>query len=65
MKTICHEISNLDLIVEIGDIGTKRVIIHDLRLQYRGFAATVYKWLTEPSLVEFVNFLTDQEAMIK
>lgn len=31
----------------------KRIIVHGLRLEYRGFVADVQRWPTQPSLVDF------------
>ncbi|KAM1879682.1 hypothetical protein ACFX14_041524 [Malus domestica] len=43
----------------------KRIIIHGLRPEYRGFIAAIQGWPTQPSLVEFENLLAGQEAMAK
>ncbi|KAE8669328.1 tir-nbs resistance protein [Hibiscus syriacus] len=43
----------------------KRIIVHGLRPEYRGFVAAVQGWPTQPSLVEFENLLAGQEAMVK
>ena len=65
IKTICREISKLDLKAPIGETRIKRIIIHGLRPEYRGFVADVQEWPTQSSLVEFENFLVGQEAMAK
>ncbi|KAM1503528.1 hypothetical protein ACFXTO_028754 [Malus domestica] len=65
VKSICHEISELDPSAAIVESKIKRIIIHGLRPEYRGFVAAVQGWLTQPSLVEFENFLADQEALAK
>ena len=41
----------------------KRIIIHDLRPEFRGFVAKVHGWKNQPSLVEFENVLAGQEAL--
>jgi len=65
VKSICREISELDPTAAIGEARIKRIIVHGLRPEYRSFVAAVQGWPTQPSLVEFENLLTDQEAMAK
>ncbi|KAM0985458.1 hypothetical protein PS2_012493 [Malus domestica] len=65
VKLICREISELDPTAPIGKTRMKRIIIHGLRPEYRGFIAAIQGWLTQPSLVEFENLLAGQEAMAK
>ncbi|KAJ7971762.1 Retrovirus-related Pol polyprotein from transposon TNT 1-94 [Quillaja saponaria] len=65
VKSICHEISELDPTVPIGVTRMKRIIIHGLRQEFRGFVAVVQGWLNQPSLVEFENLLASQEVMTK
>ncbi|KAE8704559.1 tir-nbs resistance protein [Hibiscus syriacus] len=65
VKSICHEILELDLTSPIRETRVKRISIHGLRPEYRGFVATVQGWPTKPSLVEFENLLVGQEAMAK
>ncbi|KAF2312969.1 hypothetical protein GH714_002268 [Hevea brasiliensis] len=43
----------------------KRIIIHGLKPEVRGFIAAVQGWPNQPSLVEFENLLAGQEAMAK
>ncbi|CAL2236840.1 unnamed protein product [Prunus armeniaca] len=65
VKSICREISDLDPNATIVESRIKRIIIHGLRPEYQGFVAPVQGWPTQLSLVEFENFLVDQEAMAK
>jgi len=65
VKSICREISELDPTAAIGEARIKRIIVHGLRPEYRSFVAAVQGWPTQPSLVEFENLLTGQEAMAK
>lgn len=65
VKSICHEISELDSSVAIGNERIKRITIIGLRPEYRGFVVTVQGWPTQPSLVEFENLLAGQKAMAK
>ncbi|RVW59275.1 Retrovirus-related Pol polyprotein from transposon TNT 1-94 [Vitis vinifera] len=43
----------------------KRIIIHGLRPEFRGFVAAIQGWQNQPSLVEFENLLAGQEALAK
>ncbi|KAA8547802.1 hypothetical protein F0562_004231 [Nyssa sinensis] len=65
VKSICREISELDPTAPIGETRMKRIIIHGLRPEFRGFIAAVQGWPNQPSLVEFENLLAGQEAMAK
>ncbi|KAG6485792.1 hypothetical protein ZIOFF_054357 [Zingiber officinale] len=65
VKLICREISELDPSAPIGEARIKRIIIHGLRPEYRGFIAAIQGWPTQPSLLEFENLLAGQEAMAK
>lgn len=49
----------------IGDTRVKRIIIHGLRPTFKGFLVAVQGWQIQPSLVEFENLLTGQEALTK
>ncbi|KAM1154252.1 hypothetical protein FF1_036631 [Malus domestica] len=64
VKSICRD-SELDPSAAIVESMIKRVIIHRLRPEYRGFVAVVQGWLTQPSLVEFENLFADQEGLAK
>ncbi|KAE8675430.1 putative RING/U-box superfamily protein [Hibiscus syriacus] len=55
----------LDPTAAIGEAMIKRIIVHGLRPEYRGFVAVVQGWPTQPSLVELENLLAGQEAMTK
>ncbi|KAE8665560.1 PLAC8 family protein [Hibiscus syriacus] len=46
----------LDPTAAIGEARIKRIIVHGLRPEYRGFVAVVQGWPTQPSLVEFKKF---------
>ncbi|CAL5324316.1 unnamed protein product [Camellia sinensis] len=65
VKLFCREISELDPEAQIGETRVKRIIIHGLRLEFRGFVAAVQGWKKQPSLVEFENLLAGQEALAK
>ena len=65
VKSLCREISELDPQAPIQETRMKRIIIHGLRSDYRGFIAAVQGWQNQPSLVEFENLLAGQEALAK
>ncbi|XP_073284863.1 uncharacterized protein [Primulina huaijiensis] len=65
VKTLCWEISELDPSDSIGDTRMKRIIIHGLRPEYRGFVAAIQGWQNQQSLVEFENLFAGQEALAK
>ncbi|RVW66748.1 hypothetical protein CK203_066377 [Vitis vinifera] len=65
VKTLCREISELDLEAPIGETRMKRIMIHGLRPEFRGFVAAIQGWQNQPSLVEFENLLAGQEALAK
>ncbi|KAF7830116.1 Retrovirus-related Pol polyprotein from transposon TNT 1-94 [Senna tora] len=65
VKKLCREISELDPEAPIGEARVKRIIIHGLKPEYRGFVAAIQGWQTQPSLVEFENLLAGQEALAK
>lgn len=55
----------MDSTAPIGETRVKRIIIHGLRPEYRGFVSVVQGWPNQPSLVKFENLLAGQEAMPK
>ena len=65
VKTLCREITELDLEAPIGNTRMKRIIVHGLKLEFRSFVAAIQGWETQPSLVEFENLLAGQEALAK
>ena len=65
MKALCLEISKLDPQAPIRETRMKRIIIHGLRPEFKGFVAAVQGWKNQPSLAEFENVLAGQEALTK
>jgi hypothetical protein len=65
VKSLCREISELDPQAPIQETRMKRIVIHGLRSEYRGFITIVQGWQNQPSLVEFENLLAGQEALAK
>ena len=65
VKSLCREISELDSTSTISESRMRRIIIHGLRPEYRGFIAAIQGWPNQPSLIELENLLADQEALAK
>ena len=65
VNSICRGITELDPKCAIGEGRLKRIIIHELWLEYRSFIIAVQGWPAQPSLVQFENLLASQEAMAK
>ena len=65
MKALCLEIYELDPQAPIGETRMKRIIIHGLRPEFKGFVTVIQGWQNQPSLVEFENVLAGQEALAK
>ena len=51
VKLICREITELDSKSAIGESRMKRIIIHELRPEYRSFIVAVQECSTQPSIV--------------
>ncbi|KAG6790464.1 hypothetical protein POTOM_006618 [Populus tomentosa] len=65
VKSLSCEISELDSQAPIQETRMKRIVIHGLRSEYRGFITAVQGWENQISLVEFENLLAGQEALAK
>ncbi|KAL4194763.1 hypothetical protein AMTRI_Chr05g70110 [Amborella trichopoda] len=52
VKSLCHEISKLDLESRISETKMRRIIIRGLRHEYNGFKTTIKGWQTQPTLLE-------------
>lgn len=65
VKTLCRESTELDPSDSIGETRMKRIIIHGLIPEYRGFVVDIQGWQNQPLVVEFENFLTGQEVLTK
>ncbi|XP_076950388.1 uncharacterized protein LOC143623337 [Bidens hawaiensis] len=65
VKSLCHEIADLDQQLRIGDARMKRIIIHGLRPEFQSFVVAIQGWPTQPSLSEFENLLSGQESLAK
>lgn len=65
VKNLCAEISSLDPDEAISEAKLKRYIIRGLRKEYNPFVSSLQGWATQPTLVEFENLLSNQEALAK
>ena len=65
VKSLCHEISELDPTIAISESRMKRIIIHSLRLEFWSFVTAVQGWPTQPTIAEFENLCANQEAINK
>lgn len=65
VKSLCREITELDPQAPIGEAKVRRIIIHDLKPEFRSFVIAIQGWPVQPSLIEFENLLTTQETLAK
>ncbi|KAJ0579636.1 putative RNA-directed DNA polymerase [Helianthus annuus] len=65
VKNLCREIGELDQQSKVGEARMRRIIIHGLRAEYRGFITAIQGWPTQPTITEFENLLTGQEAQAR
>lgn len=57
VKSLCREITKLDLEAPIGQKRAKRIIIHALKPKFIIFVVDFQGWLVQPSILEFENIL--------
>ncbi|KAL4182452.1 hypothetical protein AMTRI_Chr11g150150 [Amborella trichopoda] len=65
VKSLCHEISKLDLKSQISETRMRRIIIRGLRPEYNGFMTAIKGWQTQPSLLELESLLENQDTLAK
>ncbi|KAM3287925.1 hypothetical protein P3S67_021355 [Capsicum chacoense] len=65
VKMLRREIFYLDPEEHIVETRTKRIIVHSLRPEYRGFILTIQGWHKQPSIIESENLLSSQEELAK
>ncbi|PHT43340.1 hypothetical protein CQW23_17365 [Capsicum baccatum] len=65
VKSLCREIFELDPEAPAGDTRIKRIIIHNLKPEFRSFVAVIQEWQIQLLFVEFKNLLAGQEALAK
>ena len=65
VKTLCHDISQLDPDAQITKARMHHIIARELRPKYNGFVTTIRGWPTQPSLVELESLLATQETLDK
>eukprot|EP00268_Persea_americana_P061416 TRINITY_DN7755_c0_g1_i7.p1 TRINITY_DN7755_c0_g1~~TRINITY_DN7755_c0_g1_i7.p1 ORF type:complete len:239 (-),score=26.34 TRINITY_DN7755_c0_g1_i7:2085-2801(-) len=62
-KTLCQEISQLDLDSRDNEARMRRIITRGLKPEHSGFMTAIRSWPTQLSLVELESLLTNQEAL--
>ncbi|XP_059281162.1 uncharacterized protein LOC132034831 [Lycium ferocissimum] len=65
VKSICAEISELDPEEKIGEARLRRFLIRGLKKEYNPFVTSIQGWAKQPSVEEFENLLSNQEALAK
>ncbi|KAH7691722.1 hypothetical protein IHE45_01G017400 [Dioscorea alata] len=65
VKSICAEISEIDVNEKISEALLRSYLIRGLRKEYGPFITSIQGWPTQPSVVELENLLFNQEALAK
>lgn len=65
VKSLCHQISELDPTTKFAESTMKMKIICGLRPELRGLIAEIQDWPIQPSLVELKNLLANQKSLAK
>ncbi|KAF7817945.1 Retrovirus-related Pol polyprotein from transposon TNT 1-94 [Senna tora] len=65
VKSICQEISKLDLQNPITETRIRRIIVHGLRPEFLGLVTATRGWAKAPTFIELENILANQEALDK
>ena len=65
IKSLYHEISELDSTVAIFEFRMKRIIVCGLRPEFRSFVTTVQCRPTQPTMKKYENLLANQEVIDK
>ncbi|KAG5616836.1 hypothetical protein H5410_016660, partial [Solanum commersonii] len=65
VKSLSHEISKLDPENAIMETRMRRIIVHDLRLEYKGIITATRGWATKPTLSELENLMANEEDLEK
>ncbi|XP_012075901.2 uncharacterized protein LOC105637108 [Jatropha curcas] len=63
VKSLCEEISKLDPDNEINKRRMTRIIIYDLRPEFKGLVIATRGWATQPTLDELENILSNEETL--
>ncbi|KAK3036233.1 hypothetical protein RJ639_030775 [Escallonia herrerae] len=64
VKSICAEIPEIDADEKISEARLRRYLVRGLK-KYGPFVTSVQGWLTQPSVEELENLLSNQEALAK
>ena len=62
-KTLCEQITKLDPENPITETKMRRTIVRGLKPSLNGLVTAIRGWATQPTLIEFENVLTNQEAL--
>ncbi|KAL4303890.1 hypothetical protein GQ457_10G000190 [Hibiscus cannabinus] len=65
VKSICAEISELDVEEKISEARIRRFLIRGLKKEYIPFVTSIQGWAHQPSVEEFESLLSNQEALAK
>lgn len=65
VKSICAEISELDMDEKISEARLRRFLIRGLKKEYNPFVTSIQGWATQPSVEELESLLSNQEALAK
>ena len=63
VKSLCAEISELDLDKPIKEARMRRYLIRGIKKEYTPFLTSIQGWANQSSIVELENLLTNQEAL--
>ena len=63
VKSLCEEISKLDPDNVINETSMRRIIIHGRRPEFKGLVTATRGWVTQPTLDELENILSNEETL--
>ena len=63
VKTLYMKITKLDPENPIMETRMRRIIVRGLKPSLNGLVTAIRGWATQPTLIEFENVLTNQEAL--
>ena len=65
IKSLCHEIAQLDPNSKIPEVRMRQIIIIGLRLDYQRYTTGIRSWQTQCTILELEALLVAQETLIK
>lgn len=65
VKSLCAEISELDVDEKISEARLRRFLIWGLKKEYTPFITSIQGWEKQPSVEELENLLANQEALAR